>query len=214
MTTTNALDLRRCTEPERPATWRDQFAHPTGWMGSLIGHAMAFKNRDRSRFVQSALELLPEHDVLEIGFGSGTDVKEAARVARSVAGVDPSATMLRQASRRNADAIREGRVSLTCGSATELPFEDASFDRAFAINNVQFWGDVESGMREVRRVLRPGGRAVVAIQPRHRGASEEDVDRWGARIRNTMERAGLRRVGALRHAMSPVSLIVVLGVRV
>ena len=81
--------------------WRSQFAKPTGALGWAVGHAMAFQNRQRSEWVFSLLDLRPEDRVLEIGFGSGTDLARASGVAAFVAGVDHSDVMLRQASQRN-----------------------------------------------------------------------------------------------------------------
>src|SRR2546429_7018564 len=79
--------------------WRDQFAKPTGVMGKLAGHVMAMKNGDRSTWVFSLLDLKPADRVLEIGFGSGTDIARASGTVVFVAGVDHSTVMLQQASR-------------------------------------------------------------------------------------------------------------------
>src|SRR5882724_7483242 len=86
-------------------SWRDQFARPTGWMGKIVGHLMAFKNGERSQWVLSQLDLEPKHRVLEIGFGSGTDVKRALEEVLFVAGVDHSAEMVEHARSRNREAI-------------------------------------------------------------------------------------------------------------
>jgi SAM-dependent methyltransferase len=97
------------------AGWRDQFRQPHGLGGWLIGHLMAIKNKERSLWVLSLLELSPADRVLEVGFGSGTDIRRiAARLLNGfVAGVDHSESMFRMASSKNAAAIRAGRVSLS-----------------------------------------------------------------------------------------------------
>jgi ubiquinone/menaquinone biosynthesis C-methylase UbiE len=46
-----------------------------------------------------------------------------------------------------------------------LPFADSSFDKALAINSMQVWSDAIAGLREVRRVLKPGGRIALAFTP-------------------------------------------------
>ena len=67
-------------------SWRNQFTKPTGAMGWIAGRVMAMKNGHRSEWVFSLLDLKPTDRVLEIGFGSGTDIARASRIAAFVAG--------------------------------------------------------------------------------------------------------------------------------
>src|SRR5258708_34793453 len=90
-------------------SWRDQFGKPTGVMGKLAGHMMAMKNGDRSTWVFSLLDLKPGEHVLEIGFGPGADIARASSSAAFVAGIDHSVVLVPEATRRNADALIEGR---------------------------------------------------------------------------------------------------------
>src|SRR4051794_19705017 len=99
---------------------RQQFANPTGWMGALIGHLMAVKNRERSEWVLTQLGIGPADHVLEVGFGSGVDVQRPARPARGVGGIDQSAVMLRRAGRRTRRAFAEGRVARRLGAVPPL----------------------------------------------------------------------------------------------
>src|SRR5579863_10196277 len=91
-------------------SWRDQFAKPSGTMGWIAGHLMAMKNGHRSTWVFSLLDLKPTDRVLEIGFGSGTDIARASQAAAFVAGVDHSDVMVKMAAGRNAQAISAGKV--------------------------------------------------------------------------------------------------------
>ena len=147
--------------------WRSQFAFPTGWLGTLVGLAMAVKSRERSLWVLSLLDLQPDDRVLEIGFGPGVDVQRASRIAAFVAGIDHSAVMAQQARRRNRTAMRAGRVDVRQGTiAAPLPFADGAFTKVFAINSYQFWPDPVASVRQLRRVLRAEGLLAIAIQPR------------------------------------------------
>ena len=118
-------------DPQYARGIRRQFGHPRGLVGWLVGHLMAVKNQGRSRWVLDLLDIRPEHRVLEVGFGSGVDIRRAAERARHgwVAGIDHSRTMVRQASRRNAGRIRPGQVELRQASAEALPYADGTFDR-------------------------------------------------------------------------------------
>ncbi|MBL8228907.1 MAG: methyltransferase domain-containing protein [Bryobacterales bacterium] len=192
---------------------RAQFRCPHGWLGWLVGHLMALKNRERSEWVLSLLNVHPEDHVLEIGFGSGVDIRRVAQRARQgyVAGIDHSAEMLRQATARNREAILEGRVDLRLGSAVRLPYGDASFDKVYAINVAQFFDDRASVFREYRRVLRPGGRLVIAVQPRSKAATEASATQVGENLHAAATAAGFADVRIERRPMRPVSTVCVLG---
>jgi ubiquinone/menaquinone biosynthesis C-methylase UbiE len=191
-----------------------QFAHPEGPLGWFVGHLMALKNGARSRF---ALELLGarrgEH-VLELGFGPGVDVArlwEHVGPNGRVAGADVSQEMVRHARRRNRRAVASGGVDLRCAAATELPFDDASFDAVYAANSAQFWRDLDAGFAEVRRVLRPGGRAVVAVQPMWKGATPDDARDWATRLQRSMDRTGFVDITSAERDLRPVLAVAARG---
>ena len=139
------------------------FGRPRGLLGLLGGNVMARVNRRHAAWAIGLLEVRSSDAVLEVGFGPGVAIALLARLARHVVGIDVSAAMLRQAKRRNAAAIRDGRVDLRQGSAEHLPFAADSFDAALAVNSMQVWPDAAAGLREMLRVLRPGARAALAF---------------------------------------------------
>jgi len=101
---------------------------------------------------------------LDVGTGTGDfALALLARSPRSatVTGIDISPGMLEVAERRAAKAGVGPRYERLIASVESLPFEDGTFDVAvagFVIRNV---GDIPRGLREMRRALRPGGRAVI-----------------------------------------------------
>jgi ubiquinone/menaquinone biosynthesis C-methylase UbiE len=131
---------------------------------------MARKNAAFNRAAVDLLDVQPDDDVLEIGYGPGTALAMlAARAPHgTIAGVDLSARMLRQATRRNRRLVAEGRLSLYRAAAESTPFDDASFDRIIAVNNFHIWPDRAAALAEILRVLRPGGQLLLAA----RGAVE------------------------------------------
>ena len=114
------------------------------------------------------LALQPADDLLEIGFGGGALLAAAAKATSGrVAGVDTSEAMVANARRRFGS-----RVEAVCAAADRLPFAAASFDKAAAVNTIYFWADAEAGVVELARVLRPGGRLAISLEP------AEQLARW------------------------------------
>jgi ubiquinone/menaquinone biosynthesis C-methylase UbiE len=90
-----------------------------------------------------------DRDVLEVGCGTGLVLKRIASFARTARGVDLSPGMLAHARRRGLDAVE--------GSATALPFPDASFDVTCSFKVLAHVPDVRGALVEMARVTRPGG---------------------------------------------------------
>jgi ubiquinone/menaquinone biosynthesis C-methylase UbiE len=141
------------------------FGRPKGVLGRLGGVIMARVNRDAAAQVIEMLDFRPDDKVLEVGFGPGVAIQLLLhRVpAGSVAGIDYSQEMVRQAAARNAAALRNRRVDLRYGSAERLPFADETFDKALAINSMQAWPDAPAGLREIQRVLKHDGNVALGF---------------------------------------------------
>ena len=90
--------------------------------------------------------------------------------------------MLRQATRRNAQAVKDGRVVLAQASAATPPTFDQAFDKIFTINSIHFWDDPVACLKKLRRLLRPGGLMAVTLQPRTRSATDETTAILGEEI--------------------------------
>jgi ubiquinone/menaquinone biosynthesis C-methylase UbiE len=150
----------------RHTGWKAQFACPTGRKGRLVGHLMAFKNAKMNDFAVETLDVQPDDQILEIGFGHGRAMRKVAEYAKIgfVAGVDISDVMVAQAANRNREFIRTGRVEVCHGSVSDIPYEFARFDKVFAVNNFQFWPNPELNLDEIRRVLREDGLFVLCLR--------------------------------------------------
>lgn len=98
----------------------------------------------------------PGTDLLDLGCGAGHVSLEVAAYAREVVAYDPSPRMLevvaREAVARGLDNIRPAQ-----GKAEALPFPNAVFDFIFSRFSAHHWTDLGAGLREARRVLKPGG---------------------------------------------------------
>lgn len=143
------------------------FGRPKGLLGRLGGIILVRMNGDFAHWVISLLEVQPDDKVLEVGFGPGVGIEMLAAAASTgyVAGVDYSREMVEQAKARNMKAIEAGLVQLQYGSAEALPFADDKFDKSLAINSMQVWSDAMVGLREMRRVMKVGGKIAIGFTP-------------------------------------------------
>jgi arsenite methyltransferase len=115
----------------------------------------------RRALVHEALGALPEHRVLDAGCGPGFYVAETLeRVGPegSVVGVDASEPMLALAAKR---CEGHDNVAFEEGDVTALPVADADFDRALSVQVLEYVADIPAALRELFRVLRPGGRVLI-----------------------------------------------------
>jgi ubiquinone/menaquinone biosynthesis C-methylase UbiE len=184
-----------------------QAHHPRGAAGRVTAWEMAHRpsNRQRSRWAVSLLDVQPADRVLELGFGPGVAIAELARAgAGHVYGVDHSGVMLRQASKRNAAAIRAGRVTLIRASADQLPPAlDGPFDAILAVNSLGFWPAPGQRLAELRRRLAPGGRLAIASQPRCPGATADTSRHAASEIEALLTEAGFTHLSTKILALSP-----------
>ncbi len=146
-----------------------QLSRPDGVLGRIVGRLMNRFNRDMCRAAIATLEVAPGDDVLEIGFGGGASLQALLTAAGKdghVTGLDLSETMVIQAERRYARAVRDRQLMLRLGRVEHLPFTDESFDRVLTSNTIYFWPDAPRALAEIFRVLRPSGRLSFGFSPR------------------------------------------------
>jgi len=147
-----------------------QYRRPTGIVGRIIGGRMANQHQPENAWAVSLLRVLPTDHILEIGFGPGTTIQRLATLAPEglIAGIDFSRTMVNVSRKRNARAIKAGRVTLCNGDVVKLPFADHSFDKALSIHTLYFWQEARLALTEIYRVLKPGGMLILTFLPKEK----------------------------------------------
>ena len=104
--------------------------------------------------------------VLDVGCGAGAALRELAerRPEAVLTGCDISPLAVETATALNEDLVKAGRMRfLRCG-VPDLPFADGAFDTVFSVESLYFWPDQIAGLREIRRVLAPGGWFMTALE--------------------------------------------------
>src|SRR5438309_10902049 len=119
-----------------------------------VGALLSFGQDPRWRTaLVSSVDASAEDRVLDVATGTGLVARELARrYGCAVVGLDQSATMLAAAAARN------GHMPLVRGRAERLPFPDESFDHLTFTYLLRYVDDPAAVMRELARVVRPGGR--------------------------------------------------------
>lgn len=192
-----------------------QFGNPRGIAGQIAGFIMAHRqsNIERSEWAVSLLDLKPTDRVLEIGFGPGVTIQMMSGIVSDglILGLDHSAVMVRQASRRNRESISSGRVRLLHGSLSDFPPDEGPFNRILDINTFQFWKDPVDALKSLKAQLCPGGVIAIVHQPRKPGAEDDDTARAGKKCAELLREAGYQEVTIEQKRMKPVSATCVLG---
>lgn len=161
---------------------------------SVQGHLWGAKPRDFAMYLEQlslplfgaaldAARVTSGTHLLDAGCGAGLLPLLASLRGAHVSALDASPALLAIARERLPEAdIREGDLE-------ELPFDDASFDAATAVNSIFYATDMAAAMRELSRVVRPGGRVVVTA--------------WGPPERSEALSALLARLGPLMPPPPP-----------
>jgi ubiquinone/menaquinone biosynthesis C-methylase UbiE len=142
-----------------------QLQHPRGLFGKILFTWMTRKTIAHAQWTADLLDVQPDDDVLEIGFGNGSNIKlllERA-VRGTVTGAEISETAIEMASKKNAKAISEGKVKLHLASGNTLPFKDEGFDKVCTVATAYVIEEPGAVFKEMYRVLKPIGRAAVTF---------------------------------------------------
>jgi SAM-dependent methyltransferase len=143
--------------------WTPFFAVPRGPLGWLGARMMASMKGNAFQGLAAELDLRSEDELLDVGCGSAKFLADHAGHVRHVAGIDASELQVDWARRRLAERIAAGTAEIVLGDAGDLPWEDDRFSVVTSLDALKFVPDPAAALAEMHRVLRPGGRAVIAM---------------------------------------------------
>lgn len=155
---------------------KNSYKFPYGTEGREMLSGM---NEHHAPVTTWTLELMmpqPTDVILDIGCGGGRALKRVSSLVKKgkLYGVDYSETSVRCTTEENAADVASGKLTVVQASVSNLPFENNMFDKVYSIESYFFWPDLENDVREILRVLRPGGKVFIAANVQTEDLSEEE----------------------------------------
>jgi SAM-dependent methyltransferase len=154
--------LLRVSAPAALGSWiTDRWARRPSGARSRATYRAPLYHYPSFKVTLEELALTADDYLLDVGCGGGAFHKEALESGCRAAGLDHSPAMLQVAAEVNQEAVAEGRLILVKADANRLPFEPGTFTSAAMHGVLGFLSDPVAVLRDIRRVLRPGGRLVL-----------------------------------------------------
>jgi len=200
---------RRAESPQAPRMRRaivatsskpvSQCQKPTGWLGRFVLWKMNSRHSKVTKWGLAHISIEKHHTILDAGCGGGGTISKLAATATQgkVYGIDYSEESVAASKRTNARWIDMGRVEVRHGSVSQLPFPDGMFDLVTAVETHFWWPNLPADMREIFRVLKPGGKLIIIAEV-YKGANttvaklaEKYASRTGMTLLSVDEHRGL-----------------------
>jgi len=150
----------------------NQVRKPSRWFGRFFVWLMNLTHSGLTDWGLSHVRIEEHFTILDVGCGGGRTIEKLAALASkgSVYGVDYAKGSVAASRGKNVKLIQAGRVEITQASVSQLPFPENRFDLITAVETQYYWPDLVKDMREIRRVLKPGGTLIVIAESYKKGA--------------------------------------------
>ena len=135
------------------------FGNPNGIGGKISTKIMNILNQNQYKVILEKIELKPNNNILDIGFGNGYLIKKLfeKNIPINIYGIEISKDMLNSVSQKNKINIKEGRLKLFLEDISKTSFEENVFDKIYTVNTIYFWNELEKCFSEIKRTLKPNG---------------------------------------------------------
>ena len=159
--------------------------HDRGLKGMFryLGHARSMWSSDVNEAVVDRLAPSSGERAVDIGAGVGAGTVVAARRGAHVIAVEPTGYMRRVLGVRRLGQRARSRIEVVDGAAASTGLDGDSVDAVWAVNSMHHWTDHDAAVRELARILRPGGRLLLADEdfddpahPDHEAFTERHAD--------------------------------------
>ncbi|KEP25104.1 class I SAM-dependent methyltransferase [Bacillus zhangzhouensis] len=187
------------------------FSRPKGWLGSIAGFIMANENKALNQWAIRHLELDDGENILEIGYGPGYSMNHMLKHYEylHIDGLDASSTMQEQARTRLSKRSKDKQVRLYVGKIEKTRLPGEQYDKVLSVNNYTIWDDPKTGLLNLYHTLKPGGKIVIVMQPREKGADANRTKEMGENILNDLQFAGFEHFSVEYEEIRPTLAVCV-----
>jgi SAM-dependent methyltransferase len=143
-----------------------QARKPTKWIGRAFLRAMNAGHSSLTDWGLMHVVIKNHFTILDVGCGGGRTVEKLAAIATDgmIYGIDYAEGSVAASRAQNGQLMKAGRVAIEKASVSQLPFPDNKFDLVTAVETQYYWPNLVEDMREILRVLKPGGKLIVIAE--------------------------------------------------
>jgi ubiquinone/menaquinone biosynthesis C-methylase UbiE len=193
----------------------DQYQCPRGFRGRLVAMMMNRHHESLTLWGLTKVTIGSEYVVLDVGCGGGKTVSRLAQLLPQgkVFGIDYSADMVKFSKKINKMLIAQNRVDIIEGSVEKMSFKDDFFDLVTAFETYYFWTNFPDALKEIKRVLKPGGKLLLVNELICGATPEKLIEETHVKlfplekIHNVMQSVGFVCVQVFTKAESPWNAI-------
>lgn len=140
--------------------------HPQGFWGRMMIGKMNISHYEMTGWALENIKINEDSRILDVGCGGGRTVKRMANEIKSghVSGIDYSNLAVKQSKRKNRRKIKKGIVDIANASVSSIPAPDNSYDIVTSFESFYFFPNVDTDLKEIWRVLRPGGTLLICLE--------------------------------------------------
>ncbi|MBF2490852.1 class I SAM-dependent methyltransferase [Listeria marthii] len=137
----------------------EQAANPRGIIGEITTKIWSSYFTDLSKWTISNTEMNEPTNVLDIGYGGGSNVKNLVELNKNLTiyGVDISKESYKTATNLNKKAVNAGKVKLSIQDVAAMSYQAEFFDIVYAIQTHMYWDNPQKGFKEIYRVMSKEG---------------------------------------------------------
>lgn len=142
---------------------------PEGNAGVEIAKLMAEHNAFMNQLTYNTIQLQKNDDVLEMGIGNGSYFKQVKKIVQNgkLIGIDYSPTMIEKAIEINKELVDNKDIKIIHASIDNMPFENNAFSKIITVNTIYFWDNIDTYLKEIKRVLQIDGKLAIGFRPKH-----------------------------------------------
>jgi SAM-dependent methyltransferase len=142
-----------------------QVKKPSKWVGRFFVWLMNLSHSNLTDWGLTHIRIEKDFTILDVGCGGGRTIQKLAAATQGmVYGVDYANGSVAASRTKNAQLVEVGRVEIKHASVSQLPFPDNKFDLVTAVETQYYWPDLRNDMREILRVLGPGGTLIIIAE--------------------------------------------------